>query len=479
MGPAALLVGFFAGVGFAGFAADGHAEGDAGGGPFFADDVFEVAQVAVGEFGGAVGEHDEVRHGEGGVFGAVDLGGVEEFEAEFGVAERAGAVFDGLMEEAVEGAGADAVAGAFADAFDGFEELADELFFAGGDGDQGGVVEEEEFAAHAFLQLFQAVLLFGAGVVEVELVHDEEAGFALLEDELGDFAVLHFGAVGAVDDEEAEVGAFDALEGLLDAVDFDGGVDFGAAADAGGVDELVVAAVEGGVDVEGVAGGAGDFADDGALLAEDGVDEGGFAGVRAADDGDFEGADVFAGFGFGGLAFGFGFEVEAVADGFDEEVDADAVDGADFGLLGEAEFAEFASAKAAAGGVGLIADEDDGFAGFAEDAGEFGVDGGDAFGDVDDEEEEVGDFEGDGGFGLDLGGEDVVGIGADAAGVHDFEDGGAAAAFGGDAVAGDAGHVMDDGDVFSGEAVEEGGFPDVGTSDDGDGFRHSGEGSGF
>lgn len=48
MGPAALLVGFFAGVGFAGFAADGHAEGDAGGGPFFADDVFEVAEVTVG-----------------------------------------------------------------------------------------------------------------------------------------------------------------------------------------------------------------------------------------------------------------------------------------------------------------------------------------------------------------------------------------------------------------------------------------------
>jgi hypothetical protein len=38
---------------------------------------------------------------------------------------------------------------------------------------------------------------------------------------------------------------------------------------------------------------------------------------------------------------------------------------------------------------------------------------------------------------------------------------------------------MDDGDVFSGEAVEESGLPDIRAADDGDGFGHCSEGSGF
>jgi hypothetical protein len=51
---------------------------------------------------------------------------------------------------------------------------------------------------------------------------------------------------------------------------------------------------------------------------------------------------------------------------------------------------------------------------------------------------------------------------------------GAPAPFGfrADAVAGDAGLIVDDGDSTSNEAIEEGGFPDVRASNDGDEGRH-------
>ena len=59
--------------------ADGR-ERHAGGWPFVADDFFEVAQVAVGELGGTIGEEDEMRHGDGEAFGLIDLRGVEQLE---------------------------------------------------------------------------------------------------------------------------------------------------------------------------------------------------------------------------------------------------------------------------------------------------------------------------------------------------------------------------------------------------------------
>ena len=47
-------------------------------------------------------------------------------------------------------------------------------------------------------------------------------------------------------------------------------------------------AVTGVGDVYCVAGGAGNFGDDGAFILEDGVDERGFAGIGTTDDCDFE-----------------------------------------------------------------------------------------------------------------------------------------------------------------------------------------------
>lgn len=100
------------------------------GGPLGADDAFEVTEVALREFGGAVGEEDEVGHRNGAVVLVIDLGHVEELEGVGTATERSGRVFNGVLEQAIEGAGANAVVGAIANGLNGLEELADvELLF--------------------------------------------------------------------------------------------------------------------------------------------------------------------------------------------------------------------------------------------------------------------------------------------------------------------------------------------------------------
>ena len=51
-------------------------------------------------------------------------------------------------------------------------------------------MEEEEFGADVFLGFFDPGAAGGAGMVEVELVGDDEAGFAFLGDLPGDLAIL-------------------------------------------------------------------------------------------------------------------------------------------------------------------------------------------------------------------------------------------------------------------------------------------------
>ena len=72
------------------FSTDAHSERNAFGGPFFANDLLEMAQVAVLHLGGAIGKEDEVRDGHSDVLGSVDLRGVEELEGDGRVAHRGG-----------------------------------------------------------------------------------------------------------------------------------------------------------------------------------------------------------------------------------------------------------------------------------------------------------------------------------------------------------------------------------------------------
>ncbi len=66
------------------------------------------------------------------------------------------------------------------------------------------------------------------------------------------------------------------------------GIDLAALADAGGIDQGDRYIFKGHAGVDGVAGGARDGADDGALLAQQAVEQAGFAGIGLADDGNLD-----------------------------------------------------------------------------------------------------------------------------------------------------------------------------------------------
>ena len=249
-----------------------------------------------------VDEQHDGGHRDDAVFFVGGGGGVVELEAflELAVDGRRG-VLEGGLQDAVELAGAGDVLRALADLERLLEHVIDGAAGLGGAGDEGRVVEEKQFLAHVFGGFFEARGAVGSGVIEIEFVQHDEAGFFLLKDGLGDLAVHRGDACGEVDDEHAEVGAADGFLGAHGGEDLHRVVALAARAQAGGVDEGEVLALEGVGQIDRVAGGAGDFGNDGALVLEDGVDERGLAGVGLADDGELD-ADGFRDFGDG---FGF------------------------------------------------------------------------------------------------------------------------------------------------------------------------------
>ena len=119
-------------------------------------------------------------------------------------------------------------------------------------------------------------------------------------------------------------------------------------------------------------------------------------------------------------------------------------------------------------GVDFVDGEEDGFAGADEEAGELDVGRGEFGAAVDNHDDRGGFVKGEAGLGEDFGGDEVVVIGHDAAGVDDASDLAAPFDFAVDAVAGDAGFVANDGAATPGDAIEEGRFTDVGASADGE-----------
>lgn len=235
--------------------------------------------------------HEENILGDGdGLVTIVDGGGgVEKLEALFVAFVLGRRVPDeGVLQEAVERAGADDFLGVVADAGDRFKDVLDGEAFHRGNTDERGVIEEEEFAAEVFLGGFKAGRFLALGVEEVELVRDDEAGFFFLLDEAGDFAVLRSDASSEVDDEEADIGAADGALAAHRGEDLHGVFHAGAFTEAGGIDDVVAFLAPNVRDVDGVAGGPGDVGNHGALVLEDGVDEGRFTGVGFSNDGDLK-----------------------------------------------------------------------------------------------------------------------------------------------------------------------------------------------
>lgn len=93
-----------------------------------------------------------------GVIAVVDGGGgVEELEALAVALVLGGRVLDeGVLEEAVERAGADDFLRVVPDAGDGLEDVLDGEALHRGDADERGVIEEEEFVAKVLFGRFEA-----------------------------------------------------------------------------------------------------------------------------------------------------------------------------------------------------------------------------------------------------------------------------------------------------------------------------------
>jgi hypothetical protein len=152
------------------------------------------------------------------------------------------------------------------------------------------------------------------------------------------------------------------------------------------------------------------------------------------------------------------------------------VDGADREHFFEAKRGELKGCGFGFAGVHFVDRHDDGFAAVAEPGSGFAVKGYDALLDIDDEDDDVGGL--DGQFDLLEGGagDDILGFfaaeKADAASIDEGKGTAAPLSFGGDAVAGDAGLIMNDGDAPADNAVEQGGLSDVRATDYGNQTWH-------
>ncbi len=145
--------------------------------------------------------------------------------------------------------------------------------------------------------------------------------------------------------------------------------------------------------------------------------------------------------------------------------------------LVEAELREFIGARLGAVRVHLVGGHQNRFAAAAQFLRDFPVQGHDAFLRIDNQNDDLGGFNRQIHLLHCRADDDVIRLfapqQADAAGVNERE--GAAAPFGlgADAVAGDAGLIVDDGDAPADDAVEQGGLADIRAADDGDQIWHA------
>ena len=135
-------------------------------------------------------------------------------------------------------------------------------------------------------------------------------------------------------------------------------------------------------------------------------------------------------------------------------------------------------------GVTLVDSQGHGLAGLAQHGGHILVGGGNAGLDVHYHDDGIRQLDADDGLAAHEFQHIVLGAGLDAAGVHQREGAVAPFAVAVDPVAGNAGGVLDDGGAVTGELIEQHGFANVGTANNGDqtfchadhSFQYSGDG---
>ncbi len=434
-----------------------------------AEPVDQIRFVAGRHQSFVVDEKDDRRNWDDAVFLIHRRSGVVEFEAasQF-VIDRRRCGFERGVENAIELTGSGNVLGSLANFERFFEDVIDAGRIFRRTGDEGSVVEEKQFAADVRGRFFQPGGFVGTWVIEVEFVQNDQAGFFFLHDQLGDFPVLSGDAFGEVDHQDAKVAAADRLFGAHRGKDLDRVVALATGTQTGGVDQGEIFVLERIGKVDRVAGGAGDAGNDRAFILQDGVHQRGFAGVRFADDGELD-ADFFRDFGDG-----FSFGNERSDDGVDfiaELAEISAVFGGDKNAGTESEAGEIGESRFVFGIVDLVEDEQHWGFGFAELLGKRLVDRREAVVGINDKKDQIRRFHRDVRFDRHLIAETVVDIRTDTTGIDQRarSDGGFRRSR--DAVAGDAGLVMDDRNLSPGEAIEERGFSDVRASDNGNG-RH-------
>ena len=279
--------------------------------------------------------------------------------------------------------------------------------------------------------------------------------------------VLLGNAVLGVDHNEAHVAALDGHGGPQDAVFLDGVVHLGLFAHTGGVDEVILAGSIFKIAVDGVPGGAGHIADDDPLLPQDAVGEAGLAHVGLADDGHLDHVAVL---------LLVGLRREVLQAGVQQVAGAVAVDGGHGDGVAQTQVVKLIELRVGgAGGVHLVHCQDNGLLGPLQHSRHLLVGGGHTGLDVRYQDNDSGVVDGDLGLLAHEGQDLVVGVGLDAAGVHQGELAAVPVGFTVNAVPGDAGGVLHNGKTPPDDFVEQHGLAHVGAAHDGDqGLGHRG-----
>ena len=216
--------------------------------------------------------------------------------------------------------------------------------------------------------------------------------------------------------------------------------------------------------VDGVPGGAGLVGHDHPLLAQDAVGQAGLAHVGPPDDGHRDAVLFHHRLG----------KVQVGADGVQQVAGAVAVDRRHGHHFFKAQVVELVHLGGrVADAVALVHRQDHRLAAAAQHVGHLFVRGGHPRADVHHKDDAVGGVDGDLGLLAHMGQDALGGLGLDAAGVHQQQLAALPLAGGEDAVAGDAGGVLDDGQPLAAQFIEQGGLAHIGPAHHcDDGFTH-------
>ena len=272
-------------------------------------------------------------------------------------------------------------------------------------------------------------------------------------------------ALSGVNDDDADIRPVHCHIGTQDAVLLDVVIHTGLAADAGGVDEHILAVFVFQDAVGGVPGGAGNIGYNGPLLTGHAVHQRALAHIGLADDGNL---DVLLVILFPVL------EVDVLEAGVQQVAGAMTMNRGNGNGITQTQVVELiVFRRNIADGIHLVDTEHHRLAALEQHGGHFLVVGSDAGAQVGDQYDDISALNGELGLAAHLGEDHIIGIGFDTAGIHQHDLLAPPFAGGVDAVPGHAGGILYNGKTLAHQLVEQGAFSHIGTSHNGNNrFRH-------